>query len=46
MYKILLTLCLAFSLNAELVNGVAIIVKGEAITMYELTQERFRNKRA
>ncbi len=44
MYKILLTLCLAFSLNAELVNGVAIIVKGEAITMYELTQEMSASK--
>jgi len=39
MYKILLLIFLASLLNAELINGVAIIVKGEAITMRDLTQE-------
>jgi len=39
MYKILLVIFLGSLLNAELVNGVAIIVKGEAITLRDLTQE-------
>ena len=39
MYKILLVIFLGTLLNAELVNGVAIIVKGEAITLRDLTQE-------
>jgi len=39
MYKIFLTLIFAASLNAELVNGVAVVVKGEAITLYDLKEE-------
>ena len=39
MYKIFLTLLLGAVLNAELVNGVAIVVKGEAITLHELKKE-------
>jgi len=39
MYKILLILFFALSLNAELVNGVALIVKGEAITLYDIKEE-------
>jgi len=39
MYKILILVFLGTLLNAELVNGVAIIVKGEAITLRDLTQE-------
>lgn len=39
MYKILLLVLFSALLNAKLVNGVAIIVKGEAITLRDLTQE-------
>lgn len=39
MYKIFLTLVLGALLNAEVVNGVAIVVKGEAITLHELREE-------
>ncbi|PHS58703.1 MAG: peptidylprolyl isomerase [Sulfurimonas sp.] len=44
MYKIFLTLALGALLNAQMIDGVAILVKGEAITLYELKQEmRFSN---
>ena len=39
MYKIFLTLLLALSLNAEIVGGVAIVVKGQAITLYDIKKE-------
>ena len=39
MYKILLSLIFVASVNAEIVGGVAIVVKGEAITLYELKEE-------
>ena len=39
MYKIVLTLFMALTLNAEIVDGVAIVVKGEAITLYDIKQE-------
>ncbi len=39
MYKIFLTLIFVASLNAELVNGVALIVKGAPITLYDIKDE-------
>jgi parvulin-like peptidyl-prolyl isomerase len=39
MYKILLLVFLSSFLQAELVDGVAIVVKGEAITLYDLKEE-------
>lgn len=39
MYKIFLTLIFVASLNAEIVNGVAIVVKGKAITLYDIKKE-------
>lgn len=39
MYKIFLTLILVASLNAEITNGVAIVVKGKAITLYDIKKE-------
>ncbi|MDA7818207.1 peptidylprolyl isomerase [Sulfurimonas sp.] len=39
MYKIFLTILLGSALCAELVDGIAIIVKGEAITLHELKKE-------
>ena len=39
MYKILITLICAVSLNAQIVDGVAIIVKGSAITLSDIKKE-------
>lgn len=39
MYKILLTLVCAAALNAALVDGVAIVVKGSPITLYDIKKE-------
>lgn len=39
MYKIFLPLILGALLNAEVVNGVAIVVKGEPITLHEVREE-------
>ncbi|MEA3330384.1 MAG: peptidylprolyl isomerase [Campylobacterota bacterium] len=39
MYKIFLTFVFAFSLSAEMVGGVAIVVKGSAITTYDIKKE-------
>jgi hypothetical protein len=39
MYKILSTLLLVASLNANVVGGVSIVVKGEPITIYEIKKE-------
>lgn len=39
MYKIFLTLIFGALLNAELVNGIALVVKGEAVTLYDLKEE-------
>jgi len=44
MYKIFLTFALGALLNAQMIDGVAILVKGKAITLYELKQEmKFSN---
>jgi hypothetical protein len=39
MYKIFLTLIFVASLNAELINGVAVVVKGNPITLYDVKEE-------
>jgi len=39
MSKIFLSLLFVISLNAQLIDGVSIVVKGEAITLYELKKE-------
>ena len=39
MYKIILTFFLAVTLNAQLVDGVSITVKGEIITLYDVKKE-------
>ena len=39
MYKIFLTLLFVVTLNAEIVDGVAIVVKGKAITLYDVKKE-------
>ena len=39
MYKYLLSLVCVLSLSAEMVNGVAVVVKEKAITLYEIKQE-------
>ena len=44
MYKILLTLIFATLLNAEVYDGVAIVVKDRAITLYELKKEMEASK--
>ena len=44
MYKILLTLIFASFLNAEVYDGVAIVVKDRAITLYELKKEMQTSK--
>jgi hypothetical protein len=44
MYKILLSLLFVISAYAELIDGVAIVVKGEAITLYEIQKEMDYNR--
>lgn len=39
MYKILLSLFIGAMLNAELINGVGVVVKGEPITLYDIKEE-------
>ncbi len=39
MYKIFLSLFFGVVLNAELVSGVSVVVKGEAITLYDVKEE-------
>ena len=39
MYKLLLALFITLNLNAQFVDGVSIVVKGEAITLYEIKKE-------
>lgn len=39
MYKIFLTLIVALSLEAQIVNGVKVVVKQEPITMYDVKEE-------
>jgi len=39
MYKIILAIVLALTLNAEIIDGVAIVVKGKAITLYDIKKE-------
>lgn len=44
MYKIFLTLVCVVALNAEIVDGVAIVVKGAPITLYDIKKEMKDNK--
>lgn len=44
MYKIFLTLVCAAALNAQVVDGVAIVVKGSAITLYDIKEEMKKDK--
>ena len=44
MYKVLLTLMFVTFLNAEVYDGVAIVVKDRAITLYELKKEMEASK--
>jgi hypothetical protein len=39
MGKIFLTFLLALTLNAKMIDGVAVVVKGNAITLYDIKQE-------
>ncbi len=39
MYKIFLTIMFTLTLSAELIDGVAVVVKGNAITLYEIEKE-------
>jgi len=39
MYKIFLTIMLGVTLSAEIVDGVAVVVKGSAITLYDIKKE-------
>lgn len=39
MKKIILTILLTFTLNAQLLDAVALVVKGSAITLYDIKQE-------
>ncbi len=39
MYKIFLTIMFVASLSAEIVDGVAVVVKGSAITLYDIKKE-------
>ena len=39
MYKIFLTLFFSVALSAEIVSGVAMVVKGEAVTLYDIQEE-------
>jgi parvulin-like peptidyl-prolyl isomerase len=39
MYKIFLTIILVATLNAKIVDGVAVVVKGSAITLYDIKKE-------
>lgn len=44
MYKIFLTLVCVVALNAEISDGVAIVVKGAPITLYDIKKEMKDNK--
>lgn len=44
MYKIFLTIMLVATLNAEIVDGVAVVVKGNAITLYDIKKEMQTSK--
>ncbi len=39
MYKLVLIMFFTLSLNAEIVDGVSVVVKGEAITLYDIKKE-------
>ncbi len=39
MYKILLSLFFGVMLNAELINGVSVVVKGDVITLFDVKEE-------
>ena len=44
MYKIVLIFMFVFTLNAQLIDGVAIVVKGKAITLYDIKKEMALSK--
>ncbi len=44
MYKIVLMFMFVFTLNAQLIDGVAIVVKGKAITLYDIKKEMALSK--
>ena len=44
MYKIFFTIILITALNAEIVDGVAVVVKGNAITLYDIKKEMQTSK--
>ena len=44
MKKIILTIILTFTLNAQLIDAVAIVVKGSAITLYDIKKEMKTSK--
>jgi parvulin-like peptidyl-prolyl isomerase len=44
MYKIFLTIMLISTLNAEIIDGVAVVVKGSAITLYDIKKEMQTSK--
>ena len=44
MKNIILLMMLTFTLNAELVNGVALVVKGSVITLYDIKKEMLNTK--
>lgn len=44
MYKIFLSLICVASLSAEIVDGIAIVVKGEAITLFDIKKEMQASK--
>ncbi|WP_455757156.1 peptidylprolyl isomerase [Sulfurimonas sp.] len=44
MYKFLLSMVCVLSLNAEMVGGVAIVVKDKAITLYDIKKEMRNSK--
>jgi len=39
MYKLLITLFLLGSLNAEIIDGIAVVVKGEPVTLLDIEEE-------
>ncbi|MDA3908406.1 MAG: peptidyl-prolyl cis-trans isomerase, partial [Sulfurimonas sp.] len=45
MYKIFLTIILTVTLSAEIVDGIAVVVKGNAITLYDIKKEMQTSKR-
>ncbi|WP_373001550.1 SurA N-terminal domain-containing protein [Sulfurimonas sp.] len=44
MHKIFLTIILTLTLSAEIVDGIAVVVKGSAITLYDIKKEMQTSK--